>query len=1142
MSNHSPNQAKCEKCGQLLPEPGAPCPSCLVAAADCLTGETITLAETHHDAAYGEQAGTMVGHYKLLQKIGEGGFGIVWMAEQTEPVVRRVALKVVKLGMDTKQVIARFEAERQALALMDHPNIAKVLDAGATESGRPFFAMELVKGVPITHYCDKNKLSARRRLELFMLVCQAIQHAHQKGVIHRDIKPSNVMVTLHDGVPVPKVIDFGIAKAINQRLTEKTLFTNYAQMIGTPAYMSPEQAEMSGLDVDTRSDIYSLGVLLYELLTGTTPFPSKHLLSLGYGEMQRVIAEEEPPRPSTRLSTMADEELTVVAKNRNLDVSSIGRRVQGELDWIVMKSLEKDRTRRYETVNALRVDVERHLNDETVSAVAPSRGYQLRKLYQKHRGAFAVAAWTLGVLALGAGVSLWQAIRATKAENVQTQLRLQAEDSEREAKTARDAEAALRRRAEAQELAARRRAYAGDMNLANQAIHQGDWGRAWFLLDRHRPTADRSDLRGWEWRYLWQVCQSDASFTFAQRPGLVLGMAISNAGTHLATAEAFHGPVTLWNVATKEIIAEVSASRSTSKWVKFSPDDSLLAYAHVHTDGTPGVFLWSMSEQRIVQSLRLQSPCGGFDFGEGGRSLVVAEQNDPQEIASISFIPSVHAPPIVVSPDGRFAVCGGDSEEKEVFDTPFDTLHVVELPSGKIRWSRELEGEEVSAIAVSPDGATIAAVNAYTPSPIHLLDAEDGSERSRLSGHRAWVSILLFEASGNRLFAASADRMIHVWDVRSGDHLGTMQGHQHEVWSLVYSQDHNRFISGDKEGEILAWENPSKSDLQRTPLKISPVSLKLDPWPLNGMNWQFSPNDDTIIFLGNDRRAYAWHWQRGIDEDSVAELFDIEPATGMGLCLSSDCSRLAMGSTTGRVRLQPLHIAESPHVLDSFTGPVMPIAFYQNDSRLLLYTHGDTTVRDWDMNDMSEKRSWALGEWRWAWSSLFHLLDNEEKLICGNRGGNAVIIDLSDGKVTVHDPMLGSRYAVSASNDGKLLAISGAPGVTKVWHLGDDPTIPDGEIATLGGHLTVPHSVVFSLDGTRLVSGGGGSSAMVFWDTESWEETLTLTSEGSHHWHSAFSPDQNAVASSNMVGDLYVWSAPSWEAIEEAEARRDTQD
>ncbi len=300
-----------------------------------------------------ERPGMLIGPYKLLQQIGEGGMGTVFMAEQIQPVQRKVALKVIKAGMDSRQVIARFEAERQALAMMDHTNIARVLDAGTTESGRPYFVMELVHGVPITKYCDDNRLTPRQRLELFVPVCQAIQHAHQKGIIHRDVKPSNVMITLYDGNPVPKVIDFGVAKAIEQKLTERTLFTQYGTMVGTLEYMSPEQAEMSALGVDTRSDIYSLGVLLYELLTGSTPLSHKRVREAAYGEILRMIKEEEPPRPSTRLSD-SGEALASISAQRQMEPAKLTKLVRGELDWIVMKTLEKDRNRRYETANALR--------------------------------------------------------------------------------------------------------------------------------------------------------------------------------------------------------------------------------------------------------------------------------------------------------------------------------------------------------------------------------------------------------------------------------------------------------------------------------------------------------------------------------------------------------------------------------------------------------------------------------------------------------------------------------------------------------------------------------------------------------------------------------------------------------------------
>jgi WD40 repeat protein/serine/threonine protein kinase len=362
-----------------------------------------------------EGPGTVIGPYKLLQQIGEGGFGVVYMAEQQEPVRRKVALKIIKPGMDTKEVIARFESERQALALMDHPNVARVFDASSTESGRPYFVMELVRGVPITEFCDKNHLPAEGRLQLFRAVCLAVQHAHQKGIIHRDIKPSNILVTLHDGQPVPKVIDFGVAKATAQRLTERTLFTAYGQMVGTPAYMSPEQAEMSGLDIDTRSDIYSLGVLLYELLTGTTPLEDKRLRQAGYAEMQRLIREEEPPRPSTRFSSLGGA-ATILAGNRGTDVKHLAQLLRGDLDWIVMKALEKDRNRRYETPSAFAADVERFLHNEAILARPPSALYRLRKFARRNRAAMLMSALVALLLLLGIIGTTIGLVRAVTAE------------------------------------------------------------------------------------------------------------------------------------------------------------------------------------------------------------------------------------------------------------------------------------------------------------------------------------------------------------------------------------------------------------------------------------------------------------------------------------------------------------------------------------------------------------------------------------------------------------------------------------------------------------------------------------------------------------------------------------------------------
>jgi eukaryotic-like serine/threonine-protein kinase len=526
--------------------------------------------------SFAEGFGKRIGRYKLLQKIGEGGGGVVFMAEQEEPVRRRVALKVIKLGMDTKNVIARFEAERQALAMMDHLNIARVLDAAATETGRPYFVMELVRGTKITEYCDKNNLKTQQRLDLFVQVCHAIQHAHQKGIIHRDIKPSNILITLHDGVPVPKVIDFGIAKATESPLTDKTLFTAYEQIIGTPAYMSPEQAEMSGLDIDTRSDIYSLGVLLYELLTGRTPFDAKKLLQNGVDAMRKTLREQEPQRPSTMVTTMQDTELTITAEHRQAEPPKLISQLRGDLDWIVMKALEKDRKRRYETANGLAMDIQRYLGNEPVVARPPSRLYRFQKLVRRNKIVFLAGAAVAIALLIGFGTSTWLFFRERDA-------RQRAVAAEERAELAKANETVLRQKAElrqkitqAQFLVGQDRYAEADQLLADNSFSvpptNVESSLVFRSLGEWHALQNQWDAAANRFETLVQVNQSDG-WDNSTLDYLRLGTTLMEAGNPSAYRNFCEQTVSHFSGTTNPVIAE----RTIKISLLAPPDEKLLA-------------------------------------------------------------------------------------------------------------------------------------------------------------------------------------------------------------------------------------------------------------------------------------------------------------------------------------------------------------------------------------------------------------------------------------------------------------------------------------------------------------------------------------------------------------------------------------
>jgi len=702
-----------------------------------------------------EVTGTAIGRYKLLQKIGEGGMGDVYMAEQTEPVVRKVAFKIIKLGMDTKQVVARFEAERQALALMDHPNIAKVLDAGATDTGRPFFVMELVHGVPITEYCDKNRLSTEPRLKLFIAVCQAIQHAHQKGIIHRDIKPSNVMVTLHDGVPVPKVIDFGVAKATNQRLTEKTLFTNYAQLIGTPAYMSPEQAEMSGLDIDTRTDVYALGVLLYELLTGTTPFDAKELLQKGYAEMQRIIAQEEPLKPSTKMSTLQEEQRTVVAGNRGVAGATLSRTLRGDLDWIVMKCLEKDRTRRYETANGLAMDLHRHLQSEAITARPPSSAYLVQKLIKRNKLVFACGL-AVGLAMLVTLVVLFlTTIRVTRERN-QKDLALHAESEAKELATQRAQETreqlfiALTNQARASRTSGRLGQRVDSLAALSAAaqIHRNENLRDDAIAALALPDLQRGQSSiPWEPRNYVYPLAFDALY---QRYARIE----PNGEIFVCTSED------------GSVIQQISSQPINEyRYFGLSPDGEYVT--KLEEDGL--LRIWQVADGQQILAQKTTN-CSGVNFSHDSRWLVTGQghsiiQIDLRTGSEINRL----------STAGLVSQLAIDSSDQQIAVAYF-------------------RGEEISIYDVSA-GQTIAALPVGPTSP----------------------QVLAWHHSGDYFAVGGVDSRIQIWNVRSRECLATLKGHAQRVTGLGFHPLSDLLASYGWDGVLRLWEPWSGRQLLETP-------------------------------------------------------------------------------------------------------------------------------------------------------------------------------------------------------------------------------------------------------------------------------------------------------------------------------------
>lgn len=1055
-------------------------------SADARPRETISLAIAQ------EAEGALLGRYRLLQKLGEGGCGEVYMAEQEEPVRRQVALKVIKTGMDTRAVIARFEAERQALALMDHPGIARIYDAGATDSGRPFFVMELVRGARITDYCHEQRLGLESRLELFIKVCEAIQHAHQKGIIHRDIKPSNILVTVHDHVAVPKVIDFGIAKAIETPLTDKTLLTQF-QLLGTPGYMSPEQVEMTGESLDTRSDIYSLGIVLYELITGTTPFDSRALLGAGLEELRRTIREVEPPRPSTRLMAIRKfESGSSDDVERGVQMDEL--EVRGDLDWIVMTCLEKDPTRRYPTASALADDIRRHLANEPVIARPPNRAYLVGKFVRRNRGAVAALSAIACILVIASVVSSGLAVRATRAERRERELRRRAEQATEEARI---------------------QAYTSDMRSAASAVSASHFGQAAGLLKRHLPRPGEVDLRGIEWRYLWEAARGDETRSIAYDQ-FVKCVRMSPDGRLLATS-SFGPEIRVVDLSSGLTLTNLQAraEQNVLENIAFSPDGTLFAAGTLE-----GIRVWKTEEWQLDH--QWDGACDALQFSSDGTSLACMGRDGVRLFDTakgelkgtltsqqkghghLAFAPQSNLLAVVYRNASPVELWNLDSQEKIA----------------------ELEGRgSMITVAFAPEGQWLAAGN--SEGELYLWDLATQTLVSAQKIHQGWVFGLAFSPDGKVLATVGGDQVIQLWDMSvvgsSGvSRVATLKGHRNEIWSVAFSSDGRRLATGGKDAAVKIWDLPPRRATSTT-LKVPEQSISLGFMSDARQYLVLSPNFDELQVWDIDR----------------SELLQRTPVQPHGAVLFN-ASRVTFGTATGFVESWMVPGTAPTRRVALSEGRIMALqASFDGDwvvawdparERATLWNLG-TGERVLELTDFSvveAASSWSKSQ-RIAFSPDSHWMAYAAK------NYSIQLYDLRRHEMGVNARgHLWHIQCLRFSPDSSRLASGSWDAHARLW----DPSTGLETVPALSGHLTGIGSLSFSPDGRTLVTRGGDDS-LTFWSTYNGSGMLTLS--GARVWFfDMLSRDGNAMAweETGASGRLRVQYFPTLESIDAVERER----
>ncbi len=1085
---------RCPHCGSKLPgdAPEGLCPRCLLQA-----GMGNDAPKTAHAPAI-EGPGSQIGRYELLDLIGEGGMGLVYLAEQKEPIRRKVALKIVKLGMDTMQVVARFRAEQQTLAMLDHPNIAQVFDAGTTESGRPYFVMEYVEGVPITKYCDRQKLNIDERLHLFVQVCAAIQHAHQKGVLHRDIKPSNILVSANGHAPLPKIIDFGIAKAVHQPLTEQTAITEQGQLLGTPEYMSPEQADMAYSEVDTRSDVYSLGVVLYELLAGAPPFEGETLRKRGVEHIRQTIRDEEPKTPSARLTALG-EQAKEVALMRRTQLLALARRLKRELEWIPLKAMRKEPAERYQSVSELAQDVSNYLTGAALSAGPESRIYRTRKFMRKHAGSVAMVTLVVIAVLLGLAASILMGCRAERARKQEAAARMQIEQALARAEQAERMAQEQSKKSERLAESYRKALYFNHIALADVAYRDNNMRRVRELLD-----SCPEDLRGWEWHRLDYV--SDVSrMTLRGHADDVWGVAISPDGKRIASG-SFDKTVKVWDVESGIELMTLRGHEDRVGPVAFSPDGRRIVSGSM--DRT--VRLWDATT---------------------GEELMKLIGHDA-EVQSVAF-----------SPDGG----------RILSDLGDKTIKVWDAGTGEELMTLEGHRAEVLSAAFSPDGKRIA--SAGQDSVVRLWDASTGKEVMILRGHQGDISSVVFSADGKRIVTSSWDGTIRLWNPATGDELMTFKGHQGRVWGAALAPDGRRLVSAGADKTIKVWHTTAGVELMSLrghegvvrcvafspdgrwiasgsgdgTVKVWDTAVDHEHtrvWA-DGITWQgvsFGPDGNRILSGSREPGGYVRVWDRWTGTELMT-LRGSESDTIACAEFSPDGKRVFAGqirrgtvwdASTGE-QLTSLH-ADKGYVLATFSPDGKVLAIWEADWSGEPH---DNTITLRDARTGVELMSLAGHE---AEVQAVEFSPDGRRLASADLGGTINQWSVGTGEKLLTWQHEGGVLAMAISPDGSRLATSGTAmnRAVEVW---DAET--GARVMTLRGHDAEIWSVAFSPGGKRIVSGSKDRTVRI-WDAASGTELLTIRQpRRSDGWTlpvARFSPDGETIAVGGFGGVMLLES------------------